>query len=94
MISQHQERVASEKVVHERTKEVRVTAGQRARGDEFQRLTQGSVLLVDTTWIITSRLDILGLVCRQSEQEEVLGADLLTDLDICTVQCTDCQSAV
>ena len=94
VICQDQEGVACEQIINEGAKEVCVTAGRGSGGDEVQYLAKDRILLVKIPRPITAGLEVPGLVSGQSEQEEVVGADLITDFDVCAVQSSDGQGTV
>jgi len=73
---------------------VAVTVGEGAVGDHVDGGLQAGVGLVVLGRRVAIFVELVDLVDGHAEEEEVLGADTLTDFDVRTVQRTDGEGAV
>src|SRR4030095_2469871 len=83
-----------EEVFNDRSKQFGVAAGKRAARDKINYFAQANVLRVVIARAITARFQLCDLLCSQTEEEKVLGADFLANLDICAVERADCKRTV
>ena len=93
-VGQGHEPVLGQPVGHERGVGVAVAVGEGAVGHQIDGLLQARIGLVVGGGIVAFGVLLLDLVDGHAEQEEVLGADALTDLDVRAVQRTHGQGAV
>ena len=93
-VGQGHEPVLGQPVGHERGVGVAVAVGEGAVGHHIDGVLQARVGLVVGGGIVALGVLLLDLVDGHAEQEEVLGADALTDLDVRAIERTDGHRAV
>ena len=94
VIREHHEPVVVEQVRDDRLEDALVAARERARRDEVHRAAQVLVALVELGRLVSGRPQRLDLGLAHSEQEEVVVADELADLDVRAVVGADRERAV
>ena len=80
--------------VDQRTEQVGIAARKRAGSDQIKDAAQLRVLFVDGVRVVAARPQCADLFRGKPEQKEILGSDLVANLDIGAIQRADGESAI